>query len=86
MNTESETKKYLNKYFKSQFINEKDDEFKALVKLLNQAKVVKNCNMPPVSVNEVSVCSARKSYYSCDLHHDNQHGCLECGNCEQTER
>lgn len=47
---------------------------------------VKNLSLSAVSVNEVAVCSARKSYQSCDLHHDNEHGCEECGNYEQTER
>lgn len=49
MDTKKETKKYLNKYFKSQCINENDDEFKSLVRLLNKAqKAVKNCSIPPV--------------------------------------
>ena len=43
---------------------------------------VKNLSLSAVSVNEVAVCSARKSYQSCDLHHDNKHGCEECGNYE----
>jgi hypothetical protein len=46
MDTKKEAKKYLNRYFKSQYINENDDEFKSLVRLLN--KTVKNCSIPPV--------------------------------------
>ena len=54
MNTNKEAKKYLNKYFATQYINEKDDEFKALVRLLNKAQQqVKNCNTPDVSVSLV---------------------------------
>lgn len=37
MDTKREAKKYLNKYFKSQYINEDDSEFKSLVRLLNKA-------------------------------------------------
>jgi hypothetical protein len=37
MDTKKEAKKYLNKYFKAQYINETDDEFKDLVKILNEA-------------------------------------------------
>ena len=50
MDTKKEAKKYLNKYFKSQYINENDDEYKSLVRLINKAqKQVKNCNTPDVS-------------------------------------
>jgi hypothetical protein len=50
MDTKKQAKKYLNKYFKSQYINENDDEYKSLVRLLNKAqKQVKNCNTPAVS-------------------------------------
>ena len=49
MNTKVEAKKYMNKYFKAQYINENDDEFKALVRLLNKSKkTVKDCNIPHV--------------------------------------
>ena len=49
MDTKKEAKKYLNKYFKSQYINENDDEYKSLVRLLNKAqKQVKNCTIPVV--------------------------------------
>ena len=37
MDTNKEAKKYLNKYFKSQYLKETDDEYKALVRLLNKA-------------------------------------------------
>jgi hypothetical protein len=37
MDTKKEAKKYLNKYFKAQYIEETDDEFKGLVKILNKA-------------------------------------------------
>lgn len=50
MDIKKEAKKYLNKYFKSQYINENDDEFKSLVRLLNKAqKAVRNCSIQPVS-------------------------------------
>jgi len=49
MDTKKEAQKYLNKYFKAQFINENDDEYKSLVRLLNKAqKQVKNCSIPAV--------------------------------------
>lgn len=37
MDTKKEVKKYLNKYFKTQYIKETDYEYKALVGLLNKA-------------------------------------------------
>lgn len=37
MDTKKEAKKYLNKYFKAQYLKETDDEYKALVRLLNKA-------------------------------------------------
>ena len=37
MDTKKEAKKYLNKYFKSQYLKETDDEYKSLVRLLNKA-------------------------------------------------
>ena len=37
MDTKKEAKKYLNKYFKTQYIKETDDEYKALVRILNKA-------------------------------------------------
>ena len=37
MDTKKEAKKYLSKYFKAQYINETDTEFKSLVRLLNKA-------------------------------------------------
>ncbi len=37
MDIKKEAKKYLNKYFKSQYLNETDDEYKSLVRLLNKA-------------------------------------------------
>ena len=50
MDTKKEAKKYLNKYFKAQHINENDDEFKSLVRLLNNTqKTAKNCSIPPIS-------------------------------------
>ena len=55
MDTKIEAMKYLNKYFKSQYINENDDEYKSLVRLLNKAqKRVKNCSIPAVMK---SVCN-----------------------------
>lgn len=38
MDTKEEAKKYLNKYFKAQYLKEEDAEFKALVRLLNKAR------------------------------------------------
>lgn len=38
MDTKKEAKKYLDKYFKSQYINENDDAFNSLVRLLNKAQ------------------------------------------------
>ena len=49
-------KKYLNKYFKSQYINENDYEFKALVRLLNKAQKIR-----PIIEPEV------KEYCSCNF-------------------
>lgn len=43
MEAKKEAKKYLDKYFKEQYINEKDDEFKALVRLLNSTTDTANC-------------------------------------------
>ena len=40
MNTKKEVKKYLSKYFKSQYFDENDAEFKSLVRLLNKAQRV----------------------------------------------
>lgn len=37
MDTKKEAKKYLNKYFKAQYLKETDDEYKSLVRLLNKA-------------------------------------------------
>ena len=37
MDTKKEAKKYLNKYFKKQYLKETDDEYKSLVRLLNKA-------------------------------------------------
>ena len=37
MDTNKEAKKYLNKYFKAQYLKETDDEYKSLVRLLNKA-------------------------------------------------
>lgn len=37
MDAKKEAKKYLNKYFKAQYLKETDDEYKALVRLLNKA-------------------------------------------------
>ena len=37
MDTKKEAKKYLNKYFKAQYLKETDEEFKSLVRLLNKA-------------------------------------------------
>ena len=37
MDTKKEAKKYLNKYFKAQYLKETDNEYKALVRLLNKA-------------------------------------------------
>ncbi len=49
MDTKKEVKKYLNKYFKAQYINENDDEFKSLVLLINKAqRQVKNYSISPV--------------------------------------
>ena len=37
MDTKKEAKKYLDKYFKAQYLKETDDEYKSLVRLLNKA-------------------------------------------------
>ena len=37
MDTKKEARKYLNKYFKAQYLKETDDEYKSLVRLLNKA-------------------------------------------------
>ena len=37
MDTKKEAKKYLNKYFKAQYLKETDNEYKSLVRLLNKA-------------------------------------------------
>ena len=37
MDAKKEAKKYLNKYFKAQYLKETDDEYKSLVRLLNKA-------------------------------------------------
>ena len=36
MSNKEIVKKYLNKYFKAQYLKETDDEFKALVRILNK--------------------------------------------------
>lgn len=52
MDTKKEAKKYLNKYFKAQYIKETDDEFKGLVKILNKALRIPNV----VGQSEQLVC------------------------------
>lgn len=42
MDTKKEAKKYLNKYFKAQYLKETDDEYKSLVRLLNKALRIHN--------------------------------------------
>jgi len=37
MDTKKEAKKYLNRYFKAQYLKETDHEYKSLVRLLNKA-------------------------------------------------
>jgi len=54
MDTKKEAKKYLNKYFKAQYIYENDLEFKSLVRLLNKAqKAVKNRSTPAVNGQKI---------------------------------
>ena len=55
-------KQYFNKYFKAQYFNENDHEFKALVRILNKKdKVVKNLTIPRVSFSEAraEVCEIK---------------------------
>ncbi len=53
MDTKKEAKKYLNKYFKAQYINEDDAEYKALVRLLNKALLKQD-----VSAQDCSMCKS----------------------------
>jgi hypothetical protein len=66
MDAKKEVKKYLNKYFKSQYINENDDEFKSLVRLLNKAQqAVKNCSIPPVMQRSELLSNFNNKLASC---------------------
>ena len=57
MDTKKEAKKYLDKYFKAQYFNENDLEYKLLVRLLNKAqKAVKNNAVLPLVSNLVCKC------------------------------
>ena len=59
MDTKKEAKKYLNKYFKAQYLKETDDEYKSLVRLLNKAlriHAVSRCNASSDKLVECSNC------------------------------
>lgn len=59
MDTKKEAKKYLNKYFKAQYLKETDDEYKSLVRLLNKAlriHDVSGCNASSDKLVECSNC------------------------------
>lgn len=42
-------------------------------------------NLPPVSNNEVAVCSLGKSFGNCEFHSDYVNGCIGCNHYEQTD-
>ena len=73
MDTNKEAKKYLNKYFKAQYLKETDDEYKALVKLLNKALRIHDV----VGRSEQLVCDCGKPYHERDLEHAMCHKCWE---------
>lgn len=54
MDVNKEAKTYLNKYFKAQYLEETDDEYKALVRLLKKA-----LRQPPV-ISSVCYCKCGK--------------------------
>ena len=75
MDTKKEAKKYLNKYFKQQYLEENDHEFKSLVRLLNKAqKQVKNCSIPVVIKSVCKHCG-NKDYSETGI----------CGKCFEIE-
>lgn len=66
MDTKKEAKKYLNKYFKAQYLKETDDEYKSLVRLLNKA----------LRIHDV----VGRSEPCCLLHSTDWNGkCFKCG-------
>ena len=66
MDTKKEAKKYLNKYFKAQYLKETDDEYKSLVRLLNKALRIHDV------VGQSEPC--------CLLHSTDWNGkCFKCG-------
>ena len=84
MDTKKEAKNYLDKYFKSQYFNETDLEYKSLVRLLNKAqKAVKNnAVLPLVSNAKRTVCDCEKQAGSFDLKTNE----ITCWNCGKTRK
>jgi hypothetical protein len=71
MDTNKEAKKYLNKYFKAQYLKETDEEYKALVKLLNKALRIHDV----VGRSEQLVCNRCKEQ---DKEEPTDPYCMEC--------
>ena len=75
MDTKKEAKKYLNKYFKAQYLKETDDEYKALVRLLNKALRIHDV----VGRNEQFYCTCSRAK---GLDHDEE-GMPYCIVCQK---
>lgn len=75
MDTKKEVEKYLDKYFKHQYFNETDLEYKSLVRLLNKAQkeVKNNAVLPHVMCSncpKVIGLTVGKSYQPLAKHKD----------------
>lgn len=75
MDTKKEAKKYLNKYFKAQYLKETDNEYKSLVRLLNKALRIHDV----VGRSEQLVCDSHRP----DLEHFMKYSESICKNCKQ---
>jgi hypothetical protein len=63
MNNKKIVKKYFNKYFKEQYLDENSHEFKSLVRILNKANRPVECEHEPKNPNK-KYTSCKK----CDTH------------------
>ena len=71
MDTKKEAKKYLDKYFKAQYLKETDDEYKSLVRLLNKALrihdvVGRSEQLPPNKITDKEHKDLMKALYPKD--------------------
>ena len=74
MDTKKEAKKYLDKYFKAQYLKETDDEYKSLVRLLNKALRIHDV------VGQSEQLKCHHQYMNAGtLQGDAMKKCLKCG-------